>query len=152
MAYYSRKSPRIPGFDYSNVNYYYITICTREKKWIFGAPGKLNRLGRIAWQDMMDISNHYGNVVVDIFNVLPNHIHAVIILNENGSANINQIVAGFKSGVSRKIHKLYPDLELWQRSYYDEVIRNQSVYEKIWTYVRYNAEKWDEDEFSVPME
>ena len=61
--------------------------------------------------------------------------------------NLNQIVAQYKSGVTRKIREILPDMRVWQRSYHDHVIRDQKGYEKIWTYIENNPLKWEEDCF-----
>ena len=78
-----RKSARIPGFDYSSENYYFVTICTHEKKCIFGTAGNLNALGRIAEQDLQELSVRYRGVHVDKMVVMPNHIHVILFLQED---------------------------------------------------------------------
>ncbi len=145
-----RKSPRIKYYDYSSENYYFVTICTRDKKCIFGQPDQLNELGRIAEQDILRIPNHYDSVTIKAYIVMPNHIHAIIGIGENqGNPSLNTIIGSYKSGVSRKIRKIDPNRVVWQRSYHDHVIRNQSSYEKIWNYVMHNAQKWEDDCFYI---
>ena len=148
MAYYSRKSARIPNYDYSTRNYYFITICTDNHRCIFGSVEKLSEFGEIAKEEILSITKHYQGVFVDYFIVMPNHVHMIIVLEEN-APNLNQIVAQYKSGVSRRIHKRYPDISVWQRSYHDHIIRNQISYEKIWNYIQGNPLKWMEDCFYI---
>ena len=148
MAYYKRKSPRIPGFDYSSSNYYFITICTHEHHCIFGLPNCLNQMGIIAETEIMNLSVHYETVLIDKFVVMPNHIHMILVIEEGlNNLNLNQIVAQYKSGVTRKIREFFPDMRVWQRSYHDHVIRDQKGYDKIWTYIENNPLKWEEDCF-----
>ena len=148
MVFYARKSPRIPGFDYSSPNYYFVTICTYEKKCIFGEKGHLNKLGQIAQEEMVNISSHYDHVSVDNFIIMPNHIHAIFVLEETQQKkDMNEIIGGYKSGVTRRIRKICPNMRVWQRSYHDHIIRNQREYEKIWLYVQYNWQKWEQDCF-----
>ena len=142
----TRKPTRIPQYDYTSDNYYFITICTHEKECIFGTVEQLNQLGEIAMQDLRNIENCYEGVRIDICIVMPNHIHAIIVL-ENANTSLNQVIGLYKSGVSRKIRKIVPDMQVWQRSYHDHIIRNQAAYEKIWNYVQFNGEKWSEDCF-----
>ena len=142
----SRKPTRIPNYDYSQNNYYFITICTHEKKCIFGTVEQLNPLGKIAMQDLKNLEKCYKEVRIDSYIVMPNHIHAIVVL-ENANASLNQIIGLYKSGVSRKIRHIVPNLQVWQRSYHDHIIRNQAAYEKIWNYVQFNGEKWNEDCF-----
>ena len=148
MTYYSRKSARIPNYDYSTCNYYFITICTHNRKCIFGSAEKLNQAGEIAKEEILSLPKHYSGVLVDHFVVMPNHIHMIIVLEEK-APNLNQIIAQYKSGVSRRVHKIVPDIFVWQRSYHDHIIRNQSSYEKIWNYITENPLKWMEDCFYI---
>ena len=145
----NRKSTKIPGFDYASEHYYFVTICTHEKKCIFGTAGNLNALGRIAEQDLREINLHYCGVRIDKMVIMPNHIHAIIVIgceNEAGKyPSLNAVIGQFKSGVSRRIHEHLPDLIVWQRSYHDHVIRNRVDYEKIWNYIDGNPSKWMDD-------
>ena len=151
MTFYSRKSPRMAGFDYSSVNYYFITICTYDKRCIFGTISKLNELGEIAKNDMLRMNSHYENIRLDNFIVMPNHIHAIVIIeNKNDMESrikLDDVIGLYKSGVSRKIRKIKPEIKVWQRSFHDHVIRNQQEYEKIWQYVQFNYQKWKDDCF-----
>ena len=148
MAYYSRKSARIPNFNYASYHYYFVTICTHNRRCIFGDPGFLNIMGKIAQEQIIDIPNHYEKVSVDHFVVMPNHIHMIIKL-ESDQYNLNQIIAQYKSSVTRKIREFFPDISVWQRSYHDHIIRNQREYEKIWNYIDGNPLKWNEDCFFI---
>jgi len=142
----TRKPTRLPNYDYSNNNYYFVTICTHQKKCIFGTVEQLNQLGEIAKQDLQKLENCYEGVKIDRCIVMPNHIHAIIVL-ENANASLNKIIGLYKSGVSRRIRTIDPELQVWQRSFHDHIIRNQAAYEKIWNYVEYNGKKWEEDCF-----
>ena len=149
MSYHNRKSPRIPNYDYSTQNYYFITICTHNRRCIFGDPYDLNRFGRIAQEHIHRISSHYENVSVEKYVVMPNHIHMILALNCNGKYDIQQIIGQYKSGVSRDVGKIDPDTEVWQRSFHDHVIRRQSTFERIWLYIEGNPRLWKDDCFFV---
>lgn len=148
MPFYSRKSPRIPNYDYSQNNYYFITICTHEKKCIFGLPNQLNVMGKIVDRHIRNIPNYYENIYIDKYVVMPNHVHLILSL-ENGENNpsIPLIIGQLKRGITKEIHEKDPGLIIWQRSFHDHVIRNQAGYEKIWTYIENNPVKWNEDCF-----
>ena len=146
MTYYNRKSERIPNFDYPSRNYYFVTICTRNRRCIFGLPDILNRYGKIAEEEILKISSHYEGVTIDKYVVMPNHVHMIVVL-ENENHNLNQVIAQYKSGVTRWIRKFVPDVTVWQRSYHDHVIRNQAAYEKIWLYIEANPMNWNKDCF-----
>ena len=143
-----RKSPRIPKYDYSSPNYYFITICTQGKKGIFGCADALTVLGKVVDRHIRNIPGYYRNVMIDKYVIMPNHVHLILVLHE-GEKNpeVPLIIGQFKRGVTKEIHRMEPDLIVWQRSFHDHVIRNQLEYEKIWMYIENNPVKWEEDCF-----
>jgi len=147
MAYYDRKSTRIPQYDYSSENYYFITICTHNRKCVFGSPDRLTSAGKIAFAHIVDIDKHYDHVFIDKFVVMPNHIHMILVLKSGNRADAEQIIAQYKSGVTREVRKMIPGIKLWQRSFHDHVIRNQKSYENIWLYIEGNPQNWCQDCF-----
>ena len=148
MAYYSRKSARIPNYDYSSCNYYFVTICTHNRRCLFGDPGALNENGRTAEKQIRQIPAHYQNVLVDKYVVMPNHIHMILVIQDGEKKeNLSQIIGQYKSGVTRIIRGWSPELCVWQRSFHDHIIRNQTSYEKIWEYIEQNPMNWPKDCF-----
>ena len=145
-----RKNPRMKNFDYTSPNYYFITICTHEKKWLFGLPGKLSACGEIAKECFLEIEKHFSNTKVDKWTVMPNHIHGIIILP--GGADLSAVIGLYKAAVTKKIHQMQPELKVWQTSFHDHVIRNQADYERIWQYIDANVARWTEDCFYTPTE
>ena len=110
----------------------------------------MNILGNIVKSHILQISAHYKSVYVDKFVIMPNHIHLIIVLdNDSVKTNMNQVIGQLKSGVSREIHKLIPEMEVWQRSFHDHIIRDQNSYEKIWLYIESNPVNWNKDCFFV---
>lgn len=81
-----RRSIRLKGFDYSQPGIYFTTIVTQNREMLFGdvVNGKmvLNNAGKIAQKCWFDIPNHYPNVNLDVFIVMPNHVHGIIIINK----------------------------------------------------------------------
>ena len=147
MVFYERRSPRIPNYDYSSCGYYFITICTKDKKCIFGEADRLNDFGMIAESELIAIEMHYDSIIIDKCVVMPNHVHAIIAIQNSGKSSLNTVIGQYKSGVTRKIRKLDPDRIVWQRSYHDHVIRNRKQYLKIWEYIDNNPTKWELDCF-----
>ena len=145
--FYSRKSPRIQNFDYSSENYYFVTICTHDKACIFGKPRELNTFGNIALDELKIIPKNFPNVILRYYVVMPNHIHAIIEMSTNSNLGLSEIIGLYKSGVSRKIHQIDPNVVVWQRSFHDHVIRNDSGYAKIAEYILTNPDRWGEDCF-----
>lgn len=147
--WYSRKSPRIPGYDYAREGYWFVTVCTAGKKNLFWEQNRLNDLGEIAQKELADLENRHQRLQVTKSVVMPNHIHAIIAIGCDGKEgalpDLNVVIGQYKSGVSRRIHKTVPDLQVWQRSYHDHGIRNQTDYEKIWAYIDSNPQRWRDD-------
>ena len=145
----SRKPTRIPNYDYSRDNYYFVTICTHDKQCIFGEPGALSDIGIIAAEELEKISDRYKTVKIDKYVVMPNHVHAIVILDNTISSdrkNLVHVIGLLKSGISRRLHTLMQGA-VWQRSFHDHIIRNQQQYEKIWLYIDTNPQRWEKDCF-----
>ena len=141
-----RKNPRMKHFDYTSANYYFVTICTRDKKCLFGTPNQLNTLGMLAQQGIVNISAHFPGVTIDKYVIMPNHIHAILIIGQPG-IHLSNVIGQYKSFVSKEAHKLHSNLHLWQSSFHDHIIRSQSAYEKIWLYIESNPSNWEKDCF-----
>jgi len=144
-----RRSPRIPDYDYATQGYYFVTVCTQGKRCIFWDGHELNQFGKIAKSDLETLSDHYPRLRVDKCVVMPNHIHAIIVIGCDGKEGVlpdlSVVMGQYKSGVSRKIHKFQPAQRVWQRSYHDHGIRGQADYEKIWQYIDGNPQRWLKD-------
>ena len=150
-----RKPTRIPNYDYSKDNYYFVTICTYEKKCIFGTVREIGRYGKIAADSIDSLSSHYSNVSIDKNVVMPNHIHMIVVIGckieISDNPTLSQIIGAYKSEVTRLIHQSAPNEQIWQRSFHDHVIRNQRDYDRIWNYIHTNPMRWDKDCFYVDI-
>lgn len=145
-----RKSPRIVGYDYSSTNYYFITICTYDKRCIFGKPGALNWLGKCAEENLHMISKLYPNIRIDKYVIMPNHMHVIFdIQDSKEKENLSVVIGQYKMSVTKKVREKIPEFQVWQRSFHDHVIRNKNSYEKIWLYIEYNPIKWEDDCFYI---
>ncbi len=145
-----RKLPRLRNYDYSTENYYFVTICTADKKHLFWERGKLSAMGQIAKEELEKIPEHYNTVAIDKYVVMPNHIHAIVVIDcdipPGGLPTLSTVVGSYKSGVSRRIHQVDPTISVWQKSFYDSIIRNDQMYREIWNYIEGNPMKWEADE------
>jgi len=167
-----RKSYRLKGYDYGQEGLYFITICAHERNCIFGQINEkgellLNELGAWAFECWKQIPSYFPNVVLHEFVIMPNHIHGIpeivqavehAFVYSGNRANIDSplrspsktigsVVRGFKIGVT-KWARLYTEYDvIWQRNYYDHIIRNETSYEKISDYILQNPLKWAEDKF-----
>ena len=145
----NRKLPRLSGFDYSSENYYYVTIYTHNRKNLFGTPDNLTVYGKIAKKHLLEIVSHYDGICIDKYVIMPNRIHAIIVIGCEPDAEqsspfptLETILGLYKSGVSREIHKISPQLKVWQKSYFDKIIRNNDAYLEVCRYIEENPIKW----------
>ncbi|MBE5812628.1 MAG: transposase [Clostridiales bacterium] len=153
-----RKNIRLKEYDYSRNGAYFITICTKDKKQVFwnivGAdiirPGNyvLSKYGQIADNVIIDIPNHYNNIFVDKYVIMPNHIHLILKIerNINGRIISAPTISTVVGQMKRKISKLV-GFDIWQKSFYDHIIRNQHDYQQIWKYIDDNPLKWELDKY-----
>ena len=167
--YRRRKQLRLRDFDYTQSGYYFVTICTDERQCLLGdvADGKmlLNHAGKIAYDCWTDLPNHYAHVELDEFVVMPNHVHGIIVITDPGKGaspnepgagykpaptrrhTLSEVIRGFKTFSARHINRLRGGTgqPLWQRNFYEHVIRDETTLAAIREYVVNNPAKWSED-------
>ncbi len=140
----NRKFVRLQNYDYSTPNAYFLTLCTENKECILGNTGQMSGLGLLVQEELEKIPLHHPEVILEKYVVMPNHIHAIIRLDGSVEKRMDiiQLVALYKAAVSRKAQR-----RIWQRSFYEHVIRNQTQYDRIWEYIENNPAKWELDCF-----
>lgn len=153
-----RNKNRLNEFDYSTPNAYFVTVCTHELRNLFwetvgaviGRPwdAPLTEVGKIVWQSIEDIPKHYPAVTVDHFAVMPNHIHILLQIHSDSNGRpmtaptVAMVVNQTKGAVTKKA-----GFTVWQKGFYDHVVRGESDYREIWEYIEGNPGKWEEDRF-----
>ena len=181
-----RKRTRWENFDYSTPSAYFLTICTENRRNILsqiagletpddhnnvggdvlGAPRGLDLLpfGKIADKYIRQLNQFYDHVDVDQYVIMPNHIHIILFVLENGlprtsspteeggspgtstpTSKPTATVPLFVSTFKRFCNKEYGE-NIWQRGFYDHVIRNRNEYEEISRYIYENPMRWYFDE------
>ena len=155
-----RKPIRLKEFDYSTPKGYFITVCTENRRKILSsvvgeglAPPeiKLTKYGETVNENLLSLKTRYSNLQIDNYVIMPNHIHIIfVLLEETGGASpsptISDIVCAFKSQCVRDVRKLGFSGKLFQRSFYDHVIRGREDYEEIARYIYENPLNWENDE------
>jgi len=160
-----RRSIRLKDYDYSQPGAYFVTICAKGRECLFGhvIDGMMlpNDSGKIAVSCWHDLTTHYEYVGLDAFVVMPNHVHGIIILRhpDDGGAGLKpaptlkrhglpEIVRAFKTFSSRRINILRssPGMPVWQRNYYEHVIRNEHDMHAVREYIVNNPAGWNKDE------
>ena len=158
MDFKNRKQLRLNNYDYSNNGAYFITVCTQGRRNILSriivGEGfhplpivELTKIGIEIENTINFINDNYRNVFIEKYVIMPNHIHLILYLGyENlgghGNPPLQKIVGQLKSFTTMNYGKI-----LWQRSYYDHIIRNENEYAEIWNYIDSNPYKWLEDEY-----
>src|SRR5919109_4323497 len=88
---YRIETTRLKEWDYSSNGYYFVTICTKDRECVFGniIDGKMELLeiGEIAKQYWLEIPKHFQNVKLDKFVIMPNHVHAIVIIENDKNKN-----------------------------------------------------------------
>jgi putative transposase len=157
-----RKRLRLLEYDYRMGGYYYVTLCTQNRQCLFGKIENcmaLNDAGLMVHNIWLDIGNKYDGFENDLFVVMPNHLHGILIIRERGPArgpaptlSLPDVMRNFKSltttfymkGVEENQFEPF-EKRLWQRSYYEHIIRKNESLEKIRQYIVNNPGKWEED-------
>ncbi|HLF18831.1 MAG TPA: transposase [Candidatus Omnitrophota bacterium] len=159
MSEKNRKFLRLKGYDYSQCGYYFVTVCTKGRvEWfgnIRGDKMELNEYGKIVNDAWYWLENQYEYVSLDEFIIMPNHIHGIICIDDcrGGSRtaptikSIGRLVGAFKTVSTKQINQVRntPAMQLWQRSFFDHIIRNEVSLQRIREYIRSNLIMWAED-------
>lgn len=163
----SRKLNRLNKYSYSINGHYYITVCTQNRREIFGIIENdhiiINQYGEIVKNTWFKIPEHFHNVELDEFIIMPNHIHGIIIINNpvgTGHAlssndkntknnNLSVIVESFKSTITKQINQINNNEFKWQRSFHDHTIRTTDSLNNIRKYMLNNPATWNADENNI---
>lgn len=165
MDFPKRKQIRLKDYDYSQKNAYFLTICTYHQLHLFGKitndtvssvpRGNRNDAGNMIEKWLFELENKFNQVQIDFYVIMPNHIHFIIINTGNAGGNtLPGIIDWFKTMTTNeyikgvKNHLFTPfNKHLWQRSYYEHVIRNEQDLNGIRQYIEENPLKWSLDEY-----
>ena len=169
-----RHSIRLKGYDYSREGLYFITVCIQNRECLLGEilNGEmiLNEYGEIIQKVWNELPRHYMNIQLGEFIVMPNHIHGIIVITDNGGNGdvgaglkpaptaatttmkkhgLPEIVRALKTFSAKQINKIrnIAGEKVWQRNYYEHIIRNADAHHKIAAYILDNPAKWLNDKF-----
>lgn len=162
---YKRRLIRIKGYDYSRKGIYFITIGTQNRKEILSSVGagpvsaqkiELTYIGKIIQDVYINLEKEFKNIKLHNYIIMPNHIHGIIEIKraDTGPApTLGDIICSFKTRTTVYIIKEIKegkieafDKRLWQRNYYEHVIRNEKEYWQIYEYIENNPLNWNKDE------
>jgi putative transposase len=171
-----RRSIRLEGHDYTGPGGYFLTIVSYQRENLFGEilnnDVNLNKFGRTAQREWDRLETRFNKIVLDAFVVMPNHVHGIILIEENHTEGMPQepdlkfnagnspekfgkpvrgsiatIARSYKSSVSYRINlmRLSSGQPVWQRNYYEHIIRNEKELAQLRKYILENPLVWEKD-------
>ncbi|MEX0805155.1 MAG: transposase [Candidatus Binatia bacterium] len=163
-----RHSVRLKGYDYTEPGAYFVTICTWNRECLFGeiCDGKmlLSGLGEVVSDEWCRTATARSHVTLDEFSIMPNHVHGILCIDHQGkgkarlapttaqfghpvAGSLAMIIGAFKSASTKRINKIrnMPGASLWQRNYYEHIVRSERELTPIREYIATNAARWSED-------
>ena len=169
--YLNRRTIRLKEYDYSKAGAYFVTICADEHENKFGeiidGIMNLNESGEIAGSCWKAIPEHFPHTQLDDYVIMPNHVHGIIVIKQTmpvgannysplraakphgTSMTIGSIIRGFKIGVTKILRQNNLKKPVWQRNYYEHIIRDNDELNRIRKYIIDNPAKWEEDEYNL---
>ncbi len=156
-----RRSIRLAGYDYSQPGLYFITICTRNRLCLFGNITNdemiMNDAGRMVHKTWANLLRRFTGIQLNEHIIMPNHFHGIIVgvpLRDVIQNKVGDMVGAFKSITTNEYirgvkTKNWPQFnkKLWQRNYYEHIIRNEESYQQISEYIQNNPLTWHEDKY-----
>ena len=160
-----RQSIRLRGYDYTQAGAYFVTISTMNRTCLFGevvnGEMRLNDPGWVAQAAWDDLPTHYPYIALDAVVFMPNHVHGIIVLTDTpvGAGlkpaptiptirrGLPEIIRAFKTFSARRINLLRgtTGTAVWQRNYYEHIIRNDDSLDHIRRYLLDNPARWSFD-------
>lgn len=164
---HKRRSIRLQGYDYSLPGAYFITVCTYRHICLFGdivdGRMRLSAVGEIVADQWLQTAAIREEIELDEWVVMPNHFHGIVFIVQRGDSrrgdrpgaltagprpkSIGAMVAGFKSAVTRRVNAMRhtPGVKVWQRNYYEHIIRSEPEIKGLREYIRNNPKRWTLD-------
>ena len=166
-----RRSIRLKGYDYSQDGAYFVTVCVKDRDHLLGSVRDdiviLSGNGKSVLDKLKESIIIRKEINIDSFVIMPNHIHLIILISNVGAngnlpeidnkdrvnchsplqmrpRSLSSFMVGFKSSVTRQI-----GFSIWQRGFYDRIIRNDNELKFDRYYIKTNPENWEKDEYFV---
>ena len=166
---------RLPGYDYRQAGVYFVTLCTYQMTKLFGAvfDGEmvLSDLGKVVREEWQHAAQARSKFQLDLFVIMPNHFHGLVFIEDRrdcsavqndpadlamrtstlSAGSLGANISQFKAAVSRRAWSgtIDRDQRIWQRNYYDHIVRNEESLDDIRRYILENPTRWHEDSMYV---
>jgi putative transposase len=151
-----RRSPRLKGYDYRQPGAYFVTVCAHDRMCIFGAieqmKMRLSAIGQIVASCWKQIPQHFS-VLLDEWVMMPNHMHGIILMGDDPDVvgmvkpPLGLIIGTFKSAATKRVNEWRGERNspLWQRNFYEHVLRNDADLGRVRQYIVDNPIRWAQD-------
>jgi len=141
-----RKSLRLAHYDYHHPAAYFVTLVSHRRRHYFGeiTEGKFypNPITRTVLRCWYELSVRFSSVQVGELVVMPNHLHGILWITQGNGPTLGTLIALFKGSLSKQVRTPCP---LWQRGFYDRVIRDSTELNNVRAYIRDNPLQWELD-------
>lgn len=171
-----RRSIRLRGYDYSQAGAYFVTICAQNREGLFGeivdGEMRLNAAGEMVERWYSELTNKFPDIECDEFVCMPNHVHFIAVnvgadlcvrpvsvprqtMGEHIGSPLHRVVQWFKTmstneyirGVNQNGWRPFP-AKMWQRNYWEHIVRNETELNRIREYIRNNPAQWELDKLN----
>ena len=145
----NRRSIRLADYNYQQPGIYFVTLVIKDREQLFGeiVQGKmlLSQFGMIANQTWIALPKKFPHLTMDDFIFMPDHMHGIVIFNDVVAAGLPEVIRYFKSFSARWINheRKCSGTAVWQRNYYDHVVRTDDELEIIRQYIDNNPMRWE---------
>lgn len=159
-----RKRLRLSSYDYSRAGAYFVTICTQNSAHLFGEicdeTMRSNRAGEIVWDTWCALPERFPAIYLDAFVVIPNHVHGLLwlafeprIASQEAiekATTLPDVIRVFKSISAIQVNRALgrTGVSVWQRSFYDRIVRSERALQAIRQYIRENPRRWTMDRYN----
>ena len=155
-----RRRPRLKEYDYRTAGAYFITVCAYHRQCLFGSielidesgsiHHNLSPFGRCVERQIKNLESVFPFICIHQSVIMPNHFHLLLTLDENATRDIPFIIGRMKSLATRDSWKEgYPEKQLFQPSFYEHIVRNETEFVEIWNYIEGNPQKWRDDKYYI---
>ncbi len=158
-----RRSIRLRGYDYSQCGLYFVTLCIQHRAWMLGqvTDGIFlpSASGRIVQNGIETLSFEHPDIAIECWVIMPNHIHFILEIKARSENPISEkpialgeFIRQFKYDTTKQINQLRntPSVKVWQRNYYERIIRDDRAHRTIANYIDQNPKRWTIDTFRIP--
>ena len=165
-----RRSVRLQGYDYSQAGAYFVTVVVRDRSCLFGTVVdgaiELNGVGHLVRDSWEWLAARHPYVMLDEYVVMPNHLHGIITIDDQGRGGsrtapismprkpLGRIIGAFKTVSTKRInlHRRTPSKPIWQRNYFEHIVRNDKELTDIREYIVNNPIQWELDKYNPEIQ